>query len=75
MAVASFAALDLRWRSGPGDPDSSETCELIHAQLDAFAHDLYAVLTTGAHVGDPAAVVPMKPVNTPQATPSLAKGA
>ena len=34
---------------------------LVLAQLDAFAHDLYAVLTTGAHVGDPAVVVPMKP--------------
>jgi len=34
---------------------------LVLAQLDAFAHDLYAVLTTGAHVGDPAAVLPMKP--------------
>jgi biopolymer transport protein ExbB len=34
---------------------------LVLAQLDAFAHDLYAVLTTGAHVGDPAAVVPIKP--------------
>ena len=35
--MANFAALDLRWRSGPGAPDSSETCELIHAQLDGFA--------------------------------------
>ena len=34
---------------------------LVLARLDAFAHDLYAVLTTGAHVGDPAAVLPMKP--------------
>ena len=34
---------------------------LVLAKLDAFAHDLYAVLTTGAHVGDPATVVPMKP--------------
>jgi len=33
------------------------------------------VLTTGAHVGDPAAVVPMKPASAPQATPTLAKGA
>jgi len=48
---------------------------LVLAQLDAFAHDLYAVLTTGAHVGDPGAVVPMKPAPTPQATPTLAKGA
>ncbi len=28
------------------------------ARLDAFAHDLYAVLTTGAHVGEPALAVP-----------------
>ncbi|MGE0876555.1 MAG: MotA/TolQ/ExbB proton channel family protein [Burkholderiales bacterium] len=34
---------------------------LVLSRLDAFAHDLYAVLTTGAHVGDPAAVVPLKP--------------
>jgi len=46
---------------------------LVLAQLDAFAHDLYAVLTTGAHVGDPAAVVPMRPA-TPQAASSLVKG-
>ena len=48
---------------------------LVLAQLDAFAHDLYAVLTTGAHVGDPAAVMPMKPAATPQAASTLAKGA
>jgi biopolymer transport protein ExbB len=48
---------------------------LVLARLDAFAHDLYAVLTTGAHVGDPATVVPMKPAATPQAASSLAKGA
>ena len=46
---------------------------LVLAQLDAFAHDLYAVLTTGAHVGDPAAVLPMKPATTPQAASPLAK--
>jgi biopolymer transport protein ExbB len=34
---------------------------LMLARLDAFAHDLYAVLTTGAHVGEPAAVLPIKP--------------
>jgi biopolymer transport protein ExbB len=33
------------------------------ARLDSFAHDLYAVLTTGAHVGDPA---PAVPVRTPE---------
>ena len=35
---------------------------LTLARLDAFAHDLYAVLTTGAHVGEPGAVVPLKPL-------------
>jgi ribosomal protein L11 methyltransferase len=35
--LADFAALDLRWRSGPDASDSDETSELIHAQLDAFA--------------------------------------
>lgn len=34
---------------------------LVLARLDAFAHDLFAVLATGAHVGDPATVVPLKP--------------
>jgi len=33
---------------------------LVLAKLDAFAHDLYAVLTTGSHVGEPATVVPMQ---------------
>ena len=33
---------------------------VVLAQLDAFAHDLYAVLTTGSHVADPAAAVPLK---------------
>jgi biopolymer transport protein ExbB len=33
---------------------------LVLARLDSFAHDLYAVLTTGSHVGESAAVVPMK---------------
>ncbi len=32
------------------------------ARLDSFAHDLYAVLTTGAHVGEPA---PAGPARTP----------
>jgi biopolymer transport protein ExbB len=36
---------------------------LVLAKLDAFAHDLYAVLTTGSHVGEAAAVVPMKPAS------------
>ena len=34
---------------------------LVLARLDAFAHDLYAILTTGSPVGESAAVVPMKP--------------
>jgi len=34
---------------------------LVLAQLDAFAHDLYAVLTTGSHVNEPGTVVPIKP--------------
>ncbi|MGQ0510830.1 MAG: MotA/TolQ/ExbB proton channel family protein [Betaproteobacteria bacterium] len=33
---------------------------LVLAKLDAFAHDLYAVLTTGAHVGEAEVVVPMR---------------
>ena len=33
---------------------------LVLAKLDAFAHDLYAVLTTGERVGNPATVVSMK---------------
>jgi biopolymer transport protein ExbB len=34
---------------------------LVLARLDAFAHDLFAVLTTGSHLGDNGAVVPLKP--------------
>jgi len=34
---------------------------LVLAQLDSFAHDLYAFLTTGSHVNDVAAVAPMRP--------------
>src|SRR5688572_31275801 len=35
---------------------------LVLAQLDAFAHDLFAVLTTGAHVGEAGPVaVPLRP--------------
>jgi len=46
---------------------------LLLAKLDAFAHDLYAVLTTGAHLSEPAAVVPMKAAAPLSA--SAAKGA
>lgn len=34
---------------------------VVLARLDAFAHDLYAVITTGAHVGDAGSVVALKP--------------
>jgi biopolymer transport protein ExbB len=34
---------------------------LVLARLDAFAHDLFAVLTTGSHLGENMAVVPLKP--------------
>jgi biopolymer transport protein ExbB len=44
---------------------------LALARLDAFAHDLYAVLTTGAHVADLGGVMPLKPVTMKDA----AKGA
>src|SRR4029077_17373642 len=33
---------------------------LLLAQLDSFAHDLYAVLVTGAHVGERGTVLPVK---------------
>jgi biopolymer transport protein ExbB len=33
---------------------------VVLARLDGFAHDLFAVLTTGAHVNDAGAVVPLK---------------
>ena len=46
---------------------------LVLARLDAFAHDLYAVLTTGAHVGDPAAVVPISRPPAPR-EPEMAFG-
>jgi biopolymer transport protein ExbB len=38
---------------------------VVLAQLDSFAHDLYAFLTTGSHVNDVAVVTPIKP--TPSA--------
>jgi biopolymer transport protein ExbB len=33
---------------------------LVLAQLDSFAHDMFAVLTTGSHVNDVAPVMPLK---------------
>lgn len=35
---------------------------LFLGRLDAFAHDLYAILTTGAHMGEGETVVALKPV-------------
>jgi biopolymer transport protein ExbB len=32
---------------------------VVLARLDAFAHDLFAVLTTGSHVNNPASIVPL----------------
>ena len=37
---------------------------LLLSQLDSFAHDLYAFLTTGAHVAEPGNVVQIKPSTT-----------
>lgn len=33
---------------------------LVLAKLDAYAHDLYAVLTTGSSIADPGTVIPLK---------------
>jgi biopolymer transport protein ExbB len=33
---------------------------VVLAQLDSFAHDLYAFLTTGSHVNDVASVLPLR---------------
>ena len=35
---------------------------LVLARLDGFAHDLYALITTGAHVGEKEMPVPLRPV-------------
>jgi biopolymer transport protein ExbB len=50
---------------------------LVLARLDAFAHDLYAVITTGVHVGETDSVVPLKAAKTGEGTgvSSAAKGA
>lgn len=46
---------------------------LALAKLDAFAHDLYAVLTTGSRVGPPVSpVVPLKPQAIAQPAPRSA---
>jgi biopolymer transport protein ExbB len=34
---------------------------LVLSRLDAYAHDLYAMLTTGSSIADPGSVVPLKP--------------
>jgi len=41
---------------------------MVLAGLDAFAHDLFAVLTTGSHVGEPAGTVPLRPATVPGAS-------
>jgi biopolymer transport protein ExbB len=46
---------------------------MVLARLDAFAHDLFAVLTTGSHLGDAGAVVPLKPAAAVRA-PSPVRG-
>jgi biopolymer transport protein ExbB len=38
------------------------TNRLVLAKLDSYAHDLYAVLTTGSSIADPVTVVTLKPV-------------
>ena len=40
---------------------------IVLAQLDSFAHDLYAFLTTGSHVSDVATVAPLRPAAVAQA--------
>jgi biopolymer transport protein ExbB len=35
---------------------------LVLARLDGFAHDLYALITTGTHVGEKEMPVPLRPV-------------
>jgi len=39
---------------------------LVLARLDAFAHDLFAIITTGAHVGEAGAAMPLKPAAAPR---------
>ena len=46
---------------------------LVLSRLDGFAHDVFAVLTTGSHVGETGAVVPLKPAPSRPRDP--AKGA
>jgi biopolymer transport protein ExbB len=42
---------------------------MVLAQLDSFAHDLYAFLTTGSHVSGESAVAPLR------GAPPVARGA
>lgn len=39
---------------------------MVLAQLDSFAHDLFAFLTTGSHVGESAGVAPLRGTPVPQ---------
>jgi biopolymer transport protein ExbB len=41
---------------------------VVLAKLDAFAHDLFAVLTTGSRVSNPGAVLPLKVASATAAT-------
>src|SRR3954470_17576943 len=40
---------------------------LVLAKLDAYAHDLYAVLTTGSSIANPGTVIPLKPATAARA--------
>jgi biopolymer transport protein ExbB len=35
---------------------------LLLSRLDAYAHDLFALITTGGHVGEAGALVPLRPI-------------
>ena len=39
----------------------------VLAQLDSFAHDLFAFLTTGSHVGESVSVTPLRGRPAPEA--------
>jgi len=40
---------------------------LVLSRLDAYAHDLFAMLTTGSSIADPGTVVPLKPAGAARA--------
>jgi biopolymer transport protein ExbB len=41
---------------------------LMLSRLDAYAHDLYAVLTTGSSIANPGTVIPLKPASAARGT-------